>query len=163
MTRKSSVWLVIAILLAALDTGVMHAQSYVNRITVSEASGERRGFTEPLKSRPSSPIPNIFDTMIVFFYAHHDVKDEKGRIVSGLSFASWMEGEQAHVDVFDLVPRPGRPNAYLATDREGMTNLQLVRFISFPLKLGESRKLVEMKRFGLEPMIVTFIRAPRSR
>lgn len=126
-----------------------------NRIVVKNALGEIKGSSEPRSRRPQSLVSGHAELNV--FFQRHDVRDEKGRIVSGLGFISWTEGSGVRVAVLTLVPKPGAPNTYLAEKPEQVSGLQLQAFAEFSLAVGQSRQLDELKRLGVELMSVTLV------
>jgi hypothetical protein len=118
-------------------------------IIVSDSS-EQRAASQPRAAKPSTTQP---DTMV--FFKRHDVHDAKGRVVTGLGFISWTEGQGVHVAVYTMVPKPGAPNTFLAGTSEQLASLQAEALVDFSLKLGEVRSLSELKTLGVEPMAVT--------
>jgi hypothetical protein len=133
------------------------------QVRVARPDGQD-GSSMAVRQKPpaSKPLTYRDTTAAVFFTWNHNVKDAKGRIVTGLSFQSWMSGKDARVAVYALVPRAGAPNRFLATTREGLDDLEPVPFAEFNLAVGASRKLDEMKALGMEPMLVTCARVPRK-
>ena len=102
------------------------------------------------------------DTATVFFSWNHNVRDSKGRVVTGLGFRTWMSGKDARVAVYALVPRASAQNRYLAATREDLEDLEPIPFAEFSIAVGASRTLDEMKALGIEPMIVTCSRVPKK-
>ena len=132
------------------------------QVRVARPDGPGGVGMEALQKPPASKPLTYRDTSAVFFSWNHNVKDAKGRIVTGLGFRTWMSGKDARVAVYALVPRAGAPNRYLAKSREELDDLEPVPFAEFNLAVGSSRKLDEMKALGMEPMLVTCARVPRK-
>jgi hypothetical protein len=150
--------------IAALNSNVHLGQQPQLEIIVTEASGVRRGSLSPRPDPPLSPPAGLSDMSTSTFFSRHDVKDEKGRILTGLGFRAWMEGKLVRVAIFTLVPKPGTPNVYLARNQNQTGSILPVPFVDLSLSLGVQRKLVEMARLGLEPYVLTLsIRRPRNR
>jgi len=132
------------------------------QVRVARQNGPGGVGMEALQKPPASKPLSYRDTAAVFFTWNHDVKDSKGRIVTGLGFRTWISGKDARVAVYALVPRAGAPNRYLATTREGLEDLEPVPFAEFNVAVGSSRKLDEMKALGMDPMLVTCARVPKK-
>jgi hypothetical protein len=122
-------------------------------VVVADASGQDRAQSEPRAGKPTGVAASRPEIMV--FFLQQDVRDAKGRVVTGLGFVTWMEADDAHVAVFTMVPKPGAPNTFLGT-REQMASLQPLALVDFVLKLGGSRSLDELKALGVDPMVVTF-------
>src|SRR5690242_13372753 len=110
------------------------------QVVLADASGIRAG-TEPRKARPTG---RAYKPEVMAFFSRHDVRDSKGRIVTGVGLITWYEGAGVHVIVVTLVPKPSAPNVYMGSPTQvGM--LQPDTLAEFTLARGSSRRLDEMK------------------
>lgn len=132
----------------------------VTVVRVFDSDGHSRGRARVAAKRPPVPTRGIGGTHASFFYDNTNVRDESGRIVSGLSVQAWQDESAVGVAVYVLVPGPGAPNAYLAN--HGTNHLMRPeRFVEFVRKVGETRELFELRRLGLKPWTIKVLREPR--
>jgi hypothetical protein len=116
-------------------------------LVIMDGKGVTRGGTALMPKAPAKP--DEARAGVVLVVPKEDVKNSDGQIITGFGFNAWAEGKGARVIVFMLVPKPGVPNIYL---RDRITDLKQVKFASFPMAVGETRTLDEMKPLGLDPM-----------
>ena len=140
------------------STMAARPQEMVTRAILVDETGQSRVGTQARKVRPRKPDSG-FGTA-AFVYRNHNVKDQKGRVVSGLSVVAWEDGDRVRVAVYTLVPRRGVPNTYLG-QRETAGYLEMADFVEFALAVGEKRELIELSRLGLEPWTIKIERVPR--
>jgi hypothetical protein len=148
----------------AVVGGAAADQEMITRVIVKRLSGEG-GVGMEVRANPavSGPLTYQDAGSAMFFTWNHNVKDAKGRIVTGLAFRTWAQGKDARVEVFTLVPRPGAPNQYYATGGRGSLDyLEPIPFAQFTIAVGGTRNLDEMKTLGLDPLVVTCAREPKS-
>lgn len=127
-------------------------------VELTRADGRLGGRREVIATKP----PDLAKANAnVQFLVRRDVKDEKGRIVTGVGYVAWREGKGARVWVFSLVPKAGVANDYYAT-MSGIANTRREPLAEFVLTtVGQSRPLVEMKKWGFDPFVIKLIRGSR--
>lgn len=154
---------VLALLLVFIGaTRIDARQEMITRVSVKPLSGDGGIGMAVRAIAPTSKPMTYRETTAMFFSWNHNVKDSKGRIITGLGFRSWAQGKEAHVEVFTLVPRAGAPNQYMATSGRGnLDYLEPVPFAQFTIAVGATRNLDEMKALGLEPLVVTCARVAK--
>ena len=153
---------VLAGLVAALTGIPLRSQQpdIVTWVRIFDATGQSRGGTSAKTEKPPA-LTRGLGNRAVFFYENHQVRDESGRIVSGLSFQAWQEADGVRVAVYTLVPVPGAPNRYLAGSRGTLAQLRPTRLAEFSMRAGTSRALTELKRLGLDPWTLRVEQGPR--
>jgi hypothetical protein len=80
------------------------------------------------------------------------VRNRQGRVVSGIAFHGWTEGSNIRVLVLAKVPVEGAANRFYSSDDSA--RLKLEEFAACTLKVGESRRIKELKGAGMEPMSI---------
>jgi hypothetical protein len=118
-----------------------------------ETLSGRVGVREEKLDEDLLTTPRVF----MAFLSRRDVKDQKGRIVSGIGAVAWAEGEGARVWVFSVVPKDDVPNDFYASP-QGIVNTKREPLAEFVLKVGETRRLVEMEPWGVEAYVLELIR-----
>lgn len=142
-------WIVTALALTVASSSTAQERHVV---IVADATQERAK-TEP---RAAKPTGRAYKPEVMLFFKKHDVRDSRGRIVTGVGFITWMEDQRVHVAVTSMVPKPGAPNAYANTPA-GVASLQAEGLVDFVLALGASRRLHELESWAVgETITVSF-------
>lgn len=128
------------------------------QIEIRQTDGELRGRYTVRDERPDE-LPTTPRVNMQFLH-RQDVKDKKGRIVSGIGVVAWVEDDGARVWPFAIVPKDGLPNAFYASP-QGIANARREPLGEFLLKVGETRRLTEMQDWGVEPFVLELIRVTR--
>jgi len=158
MRARMRSWLLLAISVTSL--GLVHDQAQETTwLRVFDARGESRVGTGAKAEKPPVPTRGPGNNA-VFFHDNHTVRDERGRVVSGLSFQAWLDGSGVRVAVYTLVPGPDAPNTYLA-GRGTLGQLRPVTLVEFSMEVGATRRLTELERLGLEPWTLKVEKGPR--
>lgn len=140
--------------------GALRAQDAPRELVVqiSQADGKVRGARGLMEARPedllSTPRVNVT------FLVRPDVKDEAGRVVTGVGLTAWTEEDGARVWVFSVIPKDGVPNEYYGTP-QGMANTCREPIAEFVMKRGDVRKLHEMDAWNFEPLVLALIERSR--
>jgi hypothetical protein len=132
---------------------VAQDQKLITRAVVFDGRGKLRGGTQARPQRPPTPTRGVRGMLASYFYDNHNVQDNAGRIITGVGVQAWHDKDSIRVAVYLLVPGPGAPNAYLSRP-DVQPLLQPRKFLEFVLKVGEERRLEELRRFGLEPWTI---------
>jgi hypothetical protein len=98
--------------------------------------------TEPY--RPGL-LPRVFED----FTGDQNLRDGKGRVISGIAFYGWTDGSNVRVVLLVRVPAAGADNTFYSSgDR---SQLSLEEFASYRLGVGESRRIDELKSSAFGP------------
>lgn len=141
MTRR---WFIVAGLVLILASTITTAQQQL-WVRVHDANGrDVMGFA--VRSKPYRPgaLPRAGE----HFTADQGARDRRGRVVSGIAFYGWAEGSSVRVVLLVEVPVDGAANRFYS--RGDTSNLKLEEFGTYTLKVGESRKLDDMKAAGMD-------------
>lgn len=130
---------------------VPQTKSRLPIVTVSSPPGTERG---SFQVRPEPYGPGKRPVITVTLLNRHDVRDEKGIVISAFGFYGWMQGAAVHLRVFAMVPGPGAPNRYLADEPNARDLLVPRDFADVTIAVGRTLKIDAMKRLGMEPMEV---------
>jgi hypothetical protein len=118
-------------------------------VTVLDAQGRAvMGFaarTEPY--RPGRD-PRVGED----FTGDFDLRDRKGRVISGIGFYGWTEGSNVRVVVLVRVPDTGVDNKFYSSADSSKTTLE--EFATYRLATGESRSIDELKSSSFAPYAI---------
>ena len=147
--------LIAALSFLGADSVAVPTPQTVQQVEVRREDGAlagRVGVREEKLDEDLLITPRVF----MAFLFRKDVKDQKGRIVSGIGAVAWAEGDGARVWVFSVVPKDDVPNAFYASP-QGIVNTKREALAEFVLKMGETRRLREMEAWGIEPFAMELI------
>jgi hypothetical protein len=147
-----------AVLLVSLTLAI--GAQVKTQLIVKEHDGTPRLLFGPRDSRPPE-WPEQGDVQL--YFRKHDVKDSRGRVVSGLGFIAWNVARGVRIAVFTLVPAPGAPNIFLAENPAATRNLAMELFDEVEVQVGKSVTIEKMKTLGVDPVSVTFETAKAGR
>jgi hypothetical protein len=134
---------------AALLLGTAVAAQTPTTWIAIRANGVERGAFAPRAAPYTQGGPSVS----VYLFDRRDVRAPDGKIITGFEFIGWSEGENSRVQVFTLVPRDDAPNEYLANgNRELLSRRDLA---SYQIAQGQTVRIAEMTRLGIEPMVLS--------
>lgn len=118
-------------------------------IVVVDGAGQVRAAFQPR----NEPLVNPEDGTppVAVSVTGQEARTPDGMIVSGIAFTGWTEGSGFRVVALALLQQDGAPG--VAANRRAL-NLPRRQFASFTVALRQSRRVEEMKAFGLEPLVV---------
>ena len=152
--QASGVWLACVLFVVSFHAAHAQDSERVLVVEIRQADGTRRGTRGLLQDRPADLLGN--PRVNIQFLQRPDVKDEAGRIVTGVGLTAWAEGDGARVWVFSIVPKEGVPNEYYGTP-QGMTNTRREPLVELSMKPGDVRRLDEMQAWGFDPFVLELV------
>jgi hypothetical protein len=128
-------------------TAILSAQQ--NDITQVFVSGPG-GFASRLTAN-AEPYFESGPVTRLYLPSGTDARTRDGRPIVGFEFTAWTEDDATRGQVFALVPVSGSPDVDL---RYRADLVERTDFASYRVRPGERVPITEMRRLGLEPMIV---------